>query len=357
MKVLIIHAYSADNRGDGLLVEESLRLVTEVFGPGTEVGLVASYPDSFADLGHKTYRSKPGRWGYDRKYVRLLLGRAKHYDIIVSVGGGFLRGKRPIELMKTVLVNGPQLLMAWTRGKDCVYLPQSIGPFGSVVRPVVRRFLANMAAVWLRDDRSVEEMCMPNGYRAPDLAILGMKRRHEPFDAEAPVVLTVRHLNGHLPDGVLALNRLLQQVDSYIQSDVGANTDTRAVGELYAMTVLDFSELMTENTESRIVVAVRLHAALMALAAGHYVLHLAYERKGFGAFRDLGLEEYVHNINDFSPEAVLKQIDHLRQDNATRRSYDQAVTSALQDVQQQEARITASLRAAALSRFVLPSDR
>lgn len=325
MKVLIIHAYSADNKGDGLLVEESLRLIKEAFGLDTEVGLVASYPESFAELGCKMYQSRPTTKGFDSDYMKLLFTRAKGYDVIVSVGGGFLRGKNPVELLKTVIVNGPQLLMASHRGQDSVYLPQSIGPFGPLAIRPVRRLLGRMRHVWLRDNRSIAELDLANSRRSPDLAILGMTRRKEHFNAEASVVLTVRYVNGSLPIDVVNLNRILGQVDSYVQSDVGTNSDTQAVQELNPTSILTYSDLLSDNQDSRVVVAVRLHAALMALAAGHYVIHLAYERKGFGAFEDLGLKSYVHNANNFDANQILKQIRDLRSDVDRRVAYNRQI--------------------------------
>lgn len=347
MKVLIIHAYSADNKGDGLLVEESLSLVKEAFGPETEIGLIASYPESFTQLGCKTYQSRPTVKGFDPDYVRLLLSRAKNYDVIVSVGGGFLRGKKPVELLKTVIVNGPQLLMAATRGQDSIYLPQSIGPFGPLAIHPFRRLLSRMRCVWLRDDRSMAELGLANSHRSPDLAILGMVRRDMVFNTNAPVVFTVRHVNGKLPDDVIALNRMLGHVDSYVQSDVGTNTDVQAVRELGPLSVLSYSELMTGNKDSRVVVAVRLHAALMALAAGHYVIHLAYERKGFGAFQDLGLDNYVHNVNDFDVDKVMQAVRNLQHSTELRTEYSRRIAISLQNATSATALVVNSLRASA----------
>lgn len=347
MKVLIIHAYSADNKGDGLLVEETLRLVHDAFGPSTDIGLVASYPDSFSGFKGATYQSRPTVRGFDRHYVKLLLSRAKQYDVVVSVGGGFLRGKKPVELLKTVIVNGPQLLLAATRGKDSVYLSQSVGPFSPQVWRALRVLLKRMRCVWLRDDRSMAEVNLPNCHRAPDLAILGMKRRKRPLAPESPVVLTVRHVNGALPKDVRNLRQQLGTVDSYVQSDVGTNTDVQAVQDLEPNKVLCYSEFMSDNRESRVVVAVRLHAALMALAAGHYVIHLSYERKGFGAFQNLGLAEFVHNVNDFDVNHVLRSVRQLQSDPDLRAEYDRRVALATAHSVQSKNEVLTSLRAAA----------
>ncbi|WP_082697106.1 polysaccharide pyruvyl transferase family protein [Kocuria rosea] len=344
MKVLIAHAYSAENRGDGLLVEETVNMVRQAYGPETEFAVVASYPQSFAHLGFPMYNSRPSRLGYDLKYLQLLLSRAKEYDAIVSVGGGFLRGKTWIEATKTILVHGPQALLSASRRNASVYLPQSIGPFSPVLWVAIRSILRRLGVVWLRDDKSVAELQLPNARRAPDLAVLGMARRRRPFDLRNRVVMSVRHVNGELTRPVKELRDQLGSVDSYVQSDVSSNSDVHAVQELLPRRILEYSELMTHNQESRVVVAVRLHAALMALAAGHYVIHLAYERKGFGAFNDLELSDYVHNVNNFDPALVLRQIQTLQNDPSSRDCYEQRLLGQLELHNAKNAKIIESLR-------------
>jgi hypothetical protein len=40
-------------------------------------------------------------------------------------------------------------------------------------------------------------------------------------------------------------------------------------------------------------------------------VHLAYERKGFSAFVDLGLAAYVHNARDFEVDQAVAQLADL----------------------------------------------
>jgi len=58
-------------------------------------------------------------------------------------------------------------------------------------------------------------------------------------------------------------------------------------------------------------VSVRLHGAIAALLAGIPAIHLAYERKGWGAYEDLGLREYVHDARTFDPALVARQAEEL----------------------------------------------
>lgn len=118
----------------------------------------------------------------------------------------------------------------------------------------------------------------------------------------------------------MELAKQLNMFDVYIQSRTAGNDDTSATRSLGTYPEVDTLTLLSDGP-TRVVVAVRLHAALMALRAGHFVIHLAYERKGFGAFSDLGLSEYVHNVNDFNVSTVLRQAESLLTNEEARRLY------------------------------------
>ncbi|BCT77038.1 hypothetical protein SCMU_28800 [Sinomonas cyclohexanicum] len=346
MKVLLLHGYSAENKGDGLLVRESLDLIREALGPGVSVVLAASHPESFDGLGVEVVMAKPGLRGYDRKYMSLLR-RTEDFDAIVAVGGGYLRAGRPVEAAKNLLVQGPQLWAASLQGDKAVYLPQSIGPGRGMLRALLASRLKRLHRVWVRDDRSLQEFPFPNVDRSPDLAILGMKRRAVPFDGRLNPVLTVRPLRGAAPRALVDLRERLGRIDSYIQSSVASNDDTGAVVGLEPDRILSRGEFIETNTTARVVIAVRLHAALMALAAGHYVIHLAYERKGFGAFQDLGIDEFVHSVNRFDPDTVCRQAQQLGSLPGLRHDYDAQLRRALAGAATARREVISSLRACA----------
>jgi hypothetical protein len=124
------------------------------------------------------------------------------------------------------------------------------------------------------------------------------------------------------------LARLLGSFDGFVQSETGRNNDRSAMEALGPRRLLSRGEMHGGDGPRRVVVAVRLHAALLALSAGHYVVHLSYERKGFGAFGDLGLQDYVHNVYDFDPSQVAALATKLQSDLSARQGYDQKVNAA-----------------------------
>lgn len=346
-RVLIAHGYSAKNSGDGLLVHESIDLIQEAFGKEVELTVLASYPESFSHLGLNVVGTKPSSRGYRKEYLRLLRSKFHDFDLVVGVGGGYLRAGNCIELLKTSLVMGPQLIQVARSKTPSVYLPQSIGPARIGSRSLLSALLRRVNTVWVRDDRSVKEFADADVSRAPDLAILGMERVSLPYGKNDPIVLSVRSHRGDVPSAVYALRAKLGVIDSFIQSTVGGNDDTRAVQSLLPRKVLDQASLMLKPSSAKVVVAMRLHAALMALRAGHYVIHLSYERKGFGAFSDLGLSNYVFNVHNFDPEEVSRLANDLKNDEVLRTKYDAAIARACNNARSSRAQIVSSLRDAA----------
>lgn len=342
--VLILNGYSSSNSGDGLLVDETIRLVQDAFGTDIRLTLLASYPRSFDYLGIDVIGTKPTLRGYDKEFLRILRSKFTEFDVVVGVGGGYLRAGSCLELLKMGLVMGPQLVQAARSSTPSVYLPQSIGPARIGSRPILIKLLKRLETVWVRDERSLEEFAAAGVERSPDLAILGMKRTHLEFDDLAPLVLTVRRHRGQVPAQVYSLRARLGVIDSFVQSTVGGNDDTDAVKSLLPRNILKPKELMTEASRSRVVIAMRLHAALMAINAGHYVVHLSYERKGFGAFSDLGLRDYVFNVHNFDPVEVSSVAHDLATNSARRDAYDVAIQKALEDVGVSRARIVDSIR-------------
>ena len=66
--------------------------------------------------------------------------------------------------------------------------------------------------------------------------------------------------------------------------------------------------------ELSVVVSVRLHGALMALAAGVPAVHLAYDRKGPAAFADLGLDDWCHDVRSLDRTALRAAVEDLATD-------------------------------------------
>jgi polysaccharide pyruvyl transferase WcaK-like protein len=322
VKIALLHAYSADNAGDGLLVHESLSLLRDAFGESVDLTVAALHPETFVGVDATIVDTSPG---FRPEYLTLLRS-LDDFDLVVGVGGGYLRAGTPSEAVKALIAHGPQLWAASRTRTPTVYLPQSVGPARGPFRATIGRQLERIDLVCLRDDRSVEQYGGQRMVRVPDLAIQsasqGARNASVVSSVSSVPVLSVRPVCGAVPPLVVDLSTQLGPFDGYVQSETGSNRDTDAMTSLGPQRLVPRAELMTDqDTPRRVVVAVRLHAALMALRAGHYVIHLAYERKGFGAFDDMGLRQYVHNCNKFEPMRVVRQVRGLLEDERVRADY------------------------------------
>ncbi|NNG39269.1 polysaccharide pyruvyl transferase family protein [Flexivirga sp. ID2601S] len=328
MRVVLLHAYSATNAGDGLLVEEALDLIDEAL-PGSSVTVAAQHPETFpARPGVEIIDAGFSKRGPGRDLARLLCTLGD-YDLIVGVGGGYLRSRDCLEGLKTVFAHGPQLIAASRSKRPTFYLPQSVGPLNGGSRALFIPPMRRLRSVFLRDDRSVTESGLDNAVRFPDMALL--TRSYAPRDGrivDPRPVLSVRKVHGKSVAALRTLATRFNSFDGYVQSTGAGNDDSAAVAELGPEQIIPRDLIMARSGPRRVVVAVRLHAALMAINAGHYVVHLAYERKGFGAFEDLGLPEYVHNVSSFDVQAVKDQVVALLSDAPVRADYDAKITAS-----------------------------
>jgi polysaccharide pyruvyl transferase WcaK-like protein len=374
--VALLHAYSSRNAGDGLLVDLSIDLLREAFGPTVRVSIVAADPASFpdypdvqpapvlADTGVSRVMSALGSvlpisMNPAMSKLRDLLHRV---DLIVGVGGGYLRARHTVEALKLKAGHLSQMHAARAAGKPTVYLPQSIGPAANhpLLARHMRSLLAPFNAVFVRDDRSAAFLARnANTHRAPDLAVLAFGQRAAALLARA---VTTRAPPAHIAfvlrgppawsatqraryhSSTLALIQRLRascRLSFAVQSKGRGNDDSAFYRELGIEATQSLKSVLAEDTPDA-VVSVRLHGALEAILHGVPAYHLSYERKGFGAYADLGLDNWVANAADFHADAVAATL--LGPD--ARQQFWQAAGAGLERLKQQREQILVTLRAA-----------
>ncbi|NML30279.1 polysaccharide pyruvyl transferase family protein [Paraburkholderia antibiotica] len=341
--VVLLHAYSSKNSGDGLLVDLSVDLLKRAFGDATKVSIVAADPGSFAQYDDVIAAPVLAKSGLARVCgaagallpvelnggLRGLSRLIAQADLVVGVGGGYLRARNATEALKLEAGHLLQMRVAVRAGKPAVYLPQSIGPAmpAEPLHSHLARMLGSFAAVFVRDDRSAAFLARnANTRRAPDLAVLDFERRSaQLIDDARNVDAKVRHVAFVLRKAPswTALQRqryeastrkLIRQlgetcrISFAVQSTGRGNDDLayyRSIGIQDELVPL--KELLATDRPD-VVVSVRLHGALESILSGVPAYHLSYERKGFGAYGDLGLNEWVANAADFDPDRAMATI-------------------------------------------------
>ena len=332
--MIVLHAYSRKNSGDGLLVDLTQDVIEEAnLEPIKQ--LVALDKESFSEF-YNVYEPKIIRSNYAGKmlftfkaminiffsndlYAGFLPEKTK--DPIISVGGGYLRGRTTVESIKTFLAHGPQLTWASRlKFSPVIYLPQSIGPFSGLMKLYVHSKLKNVDIIFARDDLTVKELRLPNVIRIPDLAVQELAMSFEVVNQENKfdkVYLIARAVNVAGQD--LYIQRLLELKDKIpnleplIQSEGRGNNDAEFYKKLGWHQPLRKVKDVLEIPENRgVVISVRLHGSLQSMISGCPSIHLSYERKGFGAFSDLNISKYCHGFKKFDSDVICQQVNELQ---------------------------------------------
>lgn len=340
---VITHVFSRRNAGDGLLVDLTLKACSDAGISSEECTLLALDAESFHDFAHvcqapgepsarvsarsihagavvvansiSTAIGSRARFGSAAQ----LLANAK---AIIGVGGGYLVCDSPTRSAGVLLNHLIQLEVASRAVVPTVYMPQSVGPLPGIVGRRVANALRNVDRVYLRDDESISELgSTSNVRRCADLAVLQLARKMNTPDFSVHSGENTIIVGRGLPGGgtysrnIVRLAGLCHNHTWAIQADVLGPRSDRAFYDRIGVSANRSLADSLAQIDGGVVVSTRLHGAIAALLAGWPAIHLAYERKGWGAYEDLGLEEFVHNARDFDPQLVNNQIRALRADS------------------------------------------
>lgn len=339
--IAVTHAFSRKNAGDGLLVDLTLELLAEAGIPASQCRVLALDAPSFADLPQavevpgepraqfsaslvgaalELLRAGGGEVGLGGGRVSRMLADARG---VVAVGGGYLVADSVVRSGGVLLNHLPQILAAGRAAMPSIYLPQSIGPLRGLAGELTRRALSRIDVIYARDDETLAELQgVTTVRRCPDLAVLSLARRCQAIRTRAsslapgPVLLVARNLPG-AREYRARLRELAGHLDSPlwpVQADVDGSRSDRHFIERLGMPAAGRLASLLEREVPGVVVSVRLHGAIESLLAGWPAIHLCYERKGWGAYQDLGLEAWAHDARRFDPRLVAEQAHALRAD-------------------------------------------
>lgn len=235
-----------------------------------------------------------------------------------------------------------------------MYLPQSVGPFcNKSFEKMISKSIDKTCLYYMRDDRSYNAFKNNKSVRrAPDLAVLkisqmlgsGLKIEND----LKKVYFVVRDINQkeHVKIKYLEkINYLISyfgnKAEVVIQSEGRGNDDREFANTKLNLKYTPRSLKEALDDEKGVVVSVRLHGALESLLNSCPALHLSYERKGFGAYNDLGLGEYVFNSSDFELDTVLLKIKSLLKST---KCFDEKLKSSYTHIENSKELILSDLR-------------
>lgn len=350
--MIILHTYSRKNSGDGLLVDLTVGVGKEA-QLGNVTKIVSLDKGSFKEF-ESIYEPQIINSGIliKIKYIlKSFLNIVIPIDLfnkylpensnepVLAVGGGYMRGRTSVEGLKTFLAHVPQLIWAG-RQKKCavVYLPQSIGPFSGVLNSIIKNNLKKIDLIFARDDLTVRDLGLNNIIRVPDLAVQELAMNYKKTDREnsfKKIYLIARAVNAqneeHYISRLIRLRQMIPNIEPLLQSEGRGNDDINFYKRLgWSGPIRRTKEVLCDKDNIGVVISVRLHGSLQSMISGCPSIHLSYERKGFGAFSDLGISQYCHGFKSFSPTIVFKQAMELQKDSSTYwQSIDQNVDNVL----------------------------
>jgi colanic acid/amylovoran biosynthesis protein len=277
-------------------------------------------------------RVTPGRWLAHLlpAPLRRSLEDYRTADAVISSGGTYLV---PHYQMAPKLLD---FLVTIALGRPLILFTQSLGPFESARRPwLVRWVLSRARLILLRDARSLqhlEALGVPTTQTriCADAAFALMERRsRSPLPNENPrVAISVREwphfTNGNATQGmnrfIAAMAELVRMLVEERHAEVTFLSTCQGIGEYWTDDSRIAREIwsgLPEHLRTRVavdeqfhtpealrdrfrafdlVVATRMHAAILALDAGTAVMPLAYEFKTSELFDRLGLGDLVLSI-------------------------------------------------------------
>lgn len=386
MRVMIVNYFTRENRGDAALLSVLIEQIREAF-PEAELGCFgfedpARHPEFDAVPNFGSIRRYVGEQSvgpvrrHSRKLYPLLLwallsaglGRAllrvaprllpgevaaeftalARADLVVSVGGGYLRGSADLPADVSV---GLLLLPLWIAqrfGVPVVFGPESYGPFPTrFQRTAARRVLGRATVVSAREDISLGLLAdegVPErvARRDVDSAFAFTGRAERPWRAELGIPeharLVLVTARAYLPaaqqrayEAALAgcLARVLAEPDAHVVlapqvTSTYHEDDDRIVQRRIEALVADprlhsvqdpevsHHEIMSLYAAADLMIGTRFHSVIFSLVAHVPVIAISYERKGRGIMRDLGLEHWVIDMADVTAENLGALYDELR---------------------------------------------
>jgi polysaccharide pyruvyl transferase WcaK-like protein len=311
-RVLILWAdqYSA-NLGVRALAEGAAAVAADVW-PGSEIVMQDFAPnqDGFS-LGRRAMIGELR----SREITRWL----DQFDVVLDTGAGDSYSDI-YGLWRLTMMTVTQRARLRSR-KPLIFLPQTIGPFGSSLsRAIARSTLRRTTAIFTRDSASTDEVRRVSGLtptQSTDMVFALPKQRvPQVLDVVVNVSGLLWQANSHVDhlayqaSTIRVIEQLLNSGRSlailpHVLDNPSTDNDLRAVDELTDR-FPDLSVLKPESlhgaremlASSRLVIGARMHACLNALSQGIPALPWAYSRKFAPLLKDLGWEYTLDLRND-----------------------------------------------------------
>jgi len=388
--IIISHVYSSDNKGDAALTSvliADLRrkfpkakitiLKLEGAAPSGRFEGVREKPSFMYYVAHKynnpvlklvyalymmsatlawaiMYQGT-GKFLYLPTHLREIVHMYEQADLIVPVGGGYIRGRKGLAMRFNVPLLLHPLLFGYLLGIPTVLYAQSIGPFVNRYEgPLVAFVLRRMTLVLLREDTSVAllkklgvtrnvQRAIDSGFLLNTTDRIPLRRHYQIPAGKLLVGVTVRSwLTGEAQTKyekavARALDHLVETARAHIvfipQVTAAKGDDDRVVSrrvrdhmQHQESTIVinqtpDHHQIKAIYDNLDILLGTRFHSVIFSLTSRVPVLALEYEHKTSGIMRDLKLEQWVIKIEDVTAQKLASLLDKLIRDQDLYRAH------------------------------------
>lgn len=386
MKILITHAYAKDNKGDAAILSVLLTHLKEVFNNAEikisthdDVTINNSFEgfeniSSFSYLAIHEYKNTIFKilflayiftstflWALiyrlfkinfsiilTRK-IRRISKEFRSSDLIVAIGGGYIRSKPGImETINLLIVLHP-IFLALILGKRIILYSQSIGPFATGFQKFVTRLALNrVKLIMAREDHTLDALNELNIkkeiiLRTIDVGFLFEEKSNlslhevmgkEAVDGKILVGITVRkwlslekqkHFESEIAkfvDLITKDNKILvvfiPQVSSSLHNDDDRDVASRILAQIdnkdqvvNLTGIYTHHEIKSFYKSLDFIVGTRFHSVIFSLTSFVPAIAIEYEYKTSGIMKDLGLSKWVIKMEDVTAENLFERFEKL----------------------------------------------
>ncbi len=392
--IIISHVYSSDNKGDAALTSVLISELKRKFPkakitilrhldssqpngrfegipekPSFRYYAVNKYRNPLLKLAYTFYMmSATLMWAAGRRYAGRQLYLPAHLrevarmyeqaDLIVPVGGGYIRGRAGLLFRVNVPLELHPLLFGYLLGKPTVLYSQSVGPFQNRLEKMLAAYvLKRMTLILLREDTSVALLAglgvTRNVMRAIDAGFLlkstgkvDIRKLYPIPSGKLLIGVTVRAwLKGPAQANyeqavAAALDRMVETADACVifipQVTAAKGDDDRVVSRRVhglmrhraAATLIedepDHHRIKALYDNLDMLLGTRFHSVIFSLTSLVPVFAIEYEHKTSGIMRDLGLEQWVMKIEDVTASKLIEALGSLSRHADQYRAYLQS---------------------------------
>lgn len=396
MNILVTHVFSIDNKGDAALLSVLISDLKRVF-PNANIAILSMdnikedevfdecrVYNSFSHHIFYQFRNKGAKliyasfvigatiiWSvvsryakYDiwlPTYLRRIVRMYRDADLIVPVGGGYIRGKNGVMSTASLGVTLHSLVIGNILDKPTVIYPQSVGPFaGKIQLNMAKSVLKKVKLIVVREDISLsllKEMGISrNVIRSIDSGFVfkshvkkDLRRELGIPDQRIVVGVTVRKW---LPkdrqkrfekelakfiDGIIRNNSAFVVFIPQVTSEFHEDDDRVASQDVWKhiknkdnavvlMDRFDHKTIKAMYDSLDLMVGNHFHSVIFSLTSFVPSIAIEYEHKTSGIMRDLALDKWVVKMEDVTSEKLEKLFIELL---SSREFYSERLKSVL----------------------------